>query len=201
MPTTKVQIANMALGHCGVLGGIESLEEASDEARACKLYFDAAVEQVLASAHWPFAQRRKALARDATPPPPEWLYRYVIPSDCVTAIELEDGKKRARVEERVPFAIEAHEDGSRTVLLTDNDSAILIYTARVTNAGAFPPTFVGALAWLLASYIAMPLGKSQKLADTALEKYEYLRVRAMTHAANQGEPGPDSDGEFVEARR
>ena len=45
------------------------------------------------------------------------------------------------------------------VIYTDQENAVALYTRRVTDTSKFPPIFVVALSWHLASMVAGPLIK------------------------------------------
>jgi len=89
-------ICNQALGAVGTRSSIASINEASNEARACLLQYDTTRKHLLRAAHWGFARAYQNLAvykaRSGTPenpspptltsePPQPWHYVYNLPQD------------------------------------------------------------------------------------------------------------------------
>lgn len=63
MPTTSVEICNLALGHLGE-APIAAINDDNTRARACLKHYDTALEATLRSHRWNFAQSRKTIALD-----------------------------------------------------------------------------------------------------------------------------------------
>ena len=62
MPIASVEgICNMALGYAGVRARINSIEENTQAAQACKVYYDQYRSDLLNDYRWPFATRRRDL--------------------------------------------------------------------------------------------------------------------------------------------
>ena len=77
----EIEICNIALARIGV-APIESMDEASEAARACNQYYDFVRRNVLRKYPWTFATRPVTLAQiDETPPDYKFAYRY--PSDAL----------------------------------------------------------------------------------------------------------------------
>lgn len=106
MPS-QIELCNQALSLLGTRSTIASINEASTEARQCKLLFDTTRDAVLRAAPWSFATAMEAGAllksapgtpenptaagtvwNSATTPPPPWLYTYAYPADCVAIREV-----------------------------------------------------------------------------------------------------------------
>jgi hypothetical protein len=98
MPS-DTEICNKALAKIGTRSDIASLDEDSNEARACSLIYATTRDEVLSMAHWNFAKRTATLSliksAPGTPsnptgatqwsnayPAPPWLYEYAYPADC-----------------------------------------------------------------------------------------------------------------------
>jgi len=92
----QVDIANRALSVIGTRSTIASMNEATPEAQACTIHFEAATRALLRLAPWSFARYQASLALVAaaantpenpnnTPPfpPMPWQYEYAWPQDCV----------------------------------------------------------------------------------------------------------------------
>lgn len=100
LPTTDTDICNRALGSIGTKSTIGSMEEDSNEAVQCRLYYDTTRTSLLRAAHWNFARETGYLtllkAMPGTPenpgpgserwtpdyPAPPWLYSYLYPEGC-----------------------------------------------------------------------------------------------------------------------
>lgn len=85
-----------------------------------------------------------------------------------------------------PFAVET--DGEQTIILTNQDSALLRYTVRVTNPTLFSPLFRTALGYYLASMLAGPIVKGDAgaaLATAMIQQMERVFVKATVSDSNQ----------------
>lgn len=198
MASSEVAICNMALGHVGISIFIDSLGEASQAANVCRVYFEPARDFALADFDWNFARNRAAMA-DLGTPPTNWLYRYALPTDCLTVRHLiVAGQREPKANERIPYEI--GEEGEVRVLYTDQPEAELVYTRRVTNPNLFSAQFVMALSYLLASHIAMPLAAVSGLGDKALKLYEFTKGKAETASLLEHQEGVERDSDFITGR-
>ncbi len=198
MAASVISICNMALARIGVSNFISSLTEASAEARACNLFYESMRDYALRDYQWSFANRRVTLA-DAGTAPTNWEYKYGYPSDCLRARAIVvQGLATPRNDQRIPFEV-ANDNGVR-VIYTNQAQAELQYTVRVEDPTLFDPMFVSALAYLLASEIAMPLAVQPKVAEQA--RGAYTLVSSAAAAANLSEitEAPIADSEFIAIR-
>ena len=205
MAVSDVLICNQALSRIGNGQVIASIAEASTEAAACSLHLDTCRERLLAESPWPFATSYATLALVSEDPNEDWGYAYRVPVDCITVRRVfpafdsagVGGDGRAMVG-RTVFTI-GHDTAGR-LLLCDLEGAGLEYTARVTNPSFYPPSFVSALAWLLASEIAMPLARDSKVVMMALQMYGMELGHAKSLAANERTPDAVPDVEAIRVR-
>jgi hypothetical protein len=160
MAASEAAICNLALLRVGVLEPIDSLEEPTAEARACKMVYAPARDRLLAEAAWPFAVMRADLVAIADGARGDFAYAYSLPTGCLWPIRLADGS-----------AWKLEHDATAAVLLSDAESPELVYIGRVTDTARFSPAFDDALAWLVAAEIAMPLTTDQRLELRAREGY------------------------------
>lgn len=197
MAISKVALCNLALARIGTRSRITSIDEASTEAAALKTFFDAARDQVLNDHPWNFATKRQALAESAIDPPADWTYRYDYPTDCVRARALATTLRNI---DPPRFKVEANPDLASRCVLADEEDAILVYTARVTDTNLFDPAFVVALSWRLAADIAETLSGDRPTADRC--EQAYLRALATAKAADAGEQQPElpRDAGWIEGR-
>lgn len=202
MAQTVVQICNTALARIGVSNFIASIDEATQEAAVCKLLYEQCRDRLLREVHWPFARAFKALAlvTQASSSPAwktEWQYAYRYPSDCLTIWRVLTTQGRNEIP---PAAYEIGHDEQGRLLFTDQQNAVIEYTARVEDPAQFDPSFMSALAWLLATEIAMPLSAMDALRKQAMQAYMAERDMAARIAANESEQTRDVDTEFLNAR-
>lgn len=181
--TSDAQVANLALGLCGQRQTLDSLDEASEEARAAKTYFAQARDEVLAAWDWRQARKRAVLAL-STETRDGWAYCYVAPPDMLTPRRIWQEDTSAAP---VRFAWELNDAGDGHLILTDQADAVLVYTSTFTRVGLWRPRFTRAVYTQLAVYLApmlpvkpelMPMLK-QTLADEAM-------VQAKADDANAG---------------
>lgn len=193
-----VQICNMALTRIGQSQVINSIDEQSLAAELCSLHYEDARDAVLRDFDWPFAEARVYLA-DIGSPPMNWCYRYRYPTDCIKARRIAiPGNENPRSDDRIPFKI-IHAGGGRAII-TNQPQAELVYTTKVEDTTYFDPLFVSALAWRLASEIAMGLQARPENYQAAQQQYLFAvgQAEAVALAEEQRMPLPES--EFISVR-
>ena len=176
MAASETSISNMALGRIGAKR-INALTDTTQEAIHCRLHYDQARDALLQSHPWAFARTRSELAEDATAPAFQWENQFILPSDFLRMIELYNSK--------YTWAIE----GQR--LLTDASTAQIRYVRKVTDAAAFSPLFIEALALSLAIRLVMPLSQDKTLRDQLEGEYGRVLARVQTVNRATGEGGDD----------
>ena len=193
MAASEAEICNLAIAICESDKFIESLDESSQEAINCKVWYAATRDLVLRKAAWPFAKKRGLLNLSGTPPS-IWDYSYVLPGDCLTALGVEDGSGSSwpfsSIDTRATYAIENDGTGDGRRIYMNVRDAKLIYTMRAVNPTIYSPEFVEALSWKLASNIARPLKIGADKAREILQFAEQLMARAAAMAYNEQKPGP-----------
>jgi hypothetical protein len=196
--STVVSICNMALARIGVSSYISSLNEASNEARNCALFYEPMRDFVLRDHPWNFAKKRVVLA-DAGEPPAEWGFKYAYPSDCLKVRNIvPPGMRNPRNDQRVQYEV-ANENGQR-VIYTDLEEAELVYTYRVEDPTLYDSMFISALAYLLASEIAMPLSVSPPVAEQARKAYNQVVSMASAQSMSESHEGPAPESELITVR-
>ena len=194
---SEVDICNLALSHIGTKSTISALNEQSNEARQCNIHYAKARDFVLRVHSWGFADKTLALAL-LSDPPPNWLFKYQYPTDCVTGIEILPEDKA--VELPIPYKIGVSADLNSKVILTDREDAYFRYTARVTNATLFDDAFVQALSWYLASQLALPLTGDKAIRNEAARGYLIMSGQAETADLNENEPDPEREASWTDGR-
>lgn len=196
MATTAVELCNIALARAGVSKVLTSMTEASTEAGLCRVLYPTALETVLSMAPWPFATKRAVLAPLAGGGRGGYAFRYQLPADCLVVQEVFSGRG-LREDQKVPFRVE--NEGDARVLLTDQEDAEIIYTARVESPTLFHPLFVDALAWKLAGDLAISLAKDDDAATRFASRANnrFLQIIEWAKAQAVGEQRPDKEPESI----
>lgn len=192
MTISLVDIFNGALGRLGQDVRVAAATDATKHARACNAVYPRVLDYVLADAVWPFATKCIALALQGDGVN-GWLYRYAYPSDCLNAVAVTDGNgERQYRDGLVPTSIGAeytiaYVDGDLPSILTDQDAAWLVYSARVDSLSVFPPLFADALICRLAIEIAPVIAGDIgiRLLQGLEQKYMAARDKASAHGLNQ----------------
>lgn len=195
---TTLNISNMALSAIGARSTIANLNENSTEGAACKLWYDFSRLQTLAAFDWAFARKRVALTLSTEDPPTDvWLYRYIIPSDCVAIRYLWNPAGPSA--DAVPFTTELAADGTRT-LLSNLEDAIVIYTSNVSSINLFTPFFIDALATYLAFRIAVTITGDLNIRGAMAQQFvQMMRVAPAQDANESVDPAP-REAEAIRAR-
>lgn len=182
----KTKICNMALERIGSTP-VANINGMDPKSIALRNNYDAARVEALASAPWSCAKLWKVGVKVETPMPP-WSFAYSYPSDALRIIEIQryDSKEKA-----IPFKVSRQPGGVGLQINTDRDAATFIYTVDVENPADFDYDFIDALAWLLASKIAMPITKSLQVQANAAQNWSVKRAIAAADDANQDEEDVD----------
>ena len=201
MPSV-VDIANLALSHLGEDATISSIDppEGSAEAEHAAMFYPQARDALLEMHEWRFATKRVLLALTASDTF-EWGYAYALPSNMLRALAV------------LPETASAEDDGDDfdqqldaddvQIILTNCEEASLKYTARVTDTTRFPPLFVEALSWLLASYMAGPLIKGDQgraVAKGCMQMFAAFLTQAKVSDANQRKVEPEHTPTWIGGR-
>lgn len=213
--TSKTGVCNLALFHIGVGKSIANLDtEESAEARACRVFYDDVLEEVLKARHWPFSKKFATLSLVDTDPTSEWKYSYRYPSDCLEIRRIIDdlsnqslldslGGTRATIlfdGPRIPFVIGQDDQGF--LIYTNKETAQIEYTIRVDDIVRWPADFKMAVSALLGFYIAPRLtaGDPFKMGNRCAELYQAKLNNASANAGNEEQQRPNPDSEFIRTR-
>jgi hypothetical protein len=191
---SEIQICNLALSHLGG-GRIQSINDNAKEAIECKILYPMVLESTLRSHKWAFATKRLLLGLlDEEVPGFRFVYRY--PGDCLVAREIYSVNQF----DKVKFEIALGKDNQSRVILSDQESAVLIYTAKVENANIFDSIFIEALSWKLAGELAISLKGNTDLMQLSIQNFEHILSKAQTASANEGFIKPEDDNPYFNAR-
>lgn len=194
---SKITIWNMALGFLGT----RTLSSETDqclEAIQCNLFWDHARRMTLQAYPFQFAQKKMLLAEKILPEEYKniWHYAYSIPYNCLNAQAITDTNN---FYEQKFFEIILSQNEEK-MLLCDISPCYLYFTEDVTNTELFDDLFINALAYKLASLIAIPLLKNNSAKIQELTQlYEMAIPKAVQSNARQQKEKPYAD-EWLMAR-
>lgn len=198
--SSKLEIMQLALAACGSARLVASPTESTQEARLCSQFYGFARDATLADLDWPWARKRAALAARGAPPA-AWGHSYALPSDCLAPREIWSGLRAPREDQRIPWELGAAPSGQEGLLFTDQESAILVYTARLDVPELYPPAFAQAAAEKLASLIAGPLTGDPARAAALEDRYRIALARAAADALRTGQEDRPPVPRLISVRR
>ena len=178
------QICNLALGEVGDSYSIMDINETSNQAAVCRLFFEPTRDALLRSHPWSFARSLADLSALSADPVFGWDYQYQLPADFIRLVEF-NGLDAWRTED--DFQVANGPEGG-LVLLTDEDAASIVYIKRVTDANLFDPLFVEALTLRLAMRVCTKLTKDDGIKDRLTREAKETMARARQTDANESRP-------------
>lgn len=220
---SEVDICNLALSHLGDSATVATINppEGSAQAEHCARFYPIARDALLEMHQWGFATRRHALSLLSANESSTWRYCYAMPTQVVNLIAvlapdaLDDYSVGAPAAwaptsplisagayTPQPFVTETLADGT-DVIYTNQENAVLRYTAIVTDAAKFSPLFVELLSWLLASHLAGPVLKGDTGTAAAQRTFSTFKQRfndAVESDANQRRVQPTHNVAWLTAR-
>lgn len=196
---TDTIIANMALGHVGTAGNIDSVtSDQHPNAEAVREYYDVALRITLRAFTWPFARRIRALTLLETLDPKvyQWQYRYQKPVDSIKFVKINSDIRNDTRQSRVPHKIFV--DG----IYTDRVDAVGQWIVGNVTEDMFEDDFALALSYRLAHLIAprVTRGDDFRKGQSALKYFDQLIADAKANAANEEQEEEDPLSEFERAR-
>lgn len=222
---SEIDIVNLALGHIGDVATVSSLTEASAQAEHANRFYPIARDSLLEMHSWGFATKRVTMAQ-LTSNWPEWTYCYAVPADAINLLAVlppdasDDYSTRfaptdtpgfyanyapmvaAGLYAPQQFSSETLDDGTE-VIYTDQASAILRYTALISDTTKFSPLFTMALSWHLASMLAGPIIKGDVGAAESKRCQQMMAVylsQAKNSDSNQRKAKPEHIVSWVSGR-
>ena len=205
---SQIDICNLALGRIGQQANVSSITPSDGSAAAdfCASWYPIARDAMLEMHAWGFSTKRVNLAVLDGQAPDGWQFAYAFPTD---AIKIWDVKLPADTpggaffntdwwwrgsspefsvlnmvdNQDQQFVVESLADGT-IAIYTNVQNAIAIYSCRITDTTKFPPLFVNALAWLLASYLAGPITKDPSVIQSAYSAFTTEGGKAMVSDSN-----------------
>lgn len=206
---SEVDICNLALGNLGDIANVSSIDppEGSAQSQLCAQFYPIARDSMMEMHTWSFCTRRTPLALISELTDSQWQYMYQAPSDALNYIAVLDANASDDYSQQFPmaytqvglvnngqgiytpqqFVVESMGDGTE-VIYTNQDNAILRYTAKVIDPAKFPPLFTEALSHYLSAKLAGPLLKGDSGSAEAkrqLQLFTMYLERAVESDANQ----------------
>ena len=195
----KTTIANMALDNIDHKSLIEDFSENSAEARRIRRWYDVCRIECLEASNWTFARKTEALATHSIAAPEErWAYRYIIPNGLIRARRIEN-PTGDNSSDPVPYAMEIASDGTKS-LVTDQETATLIFTFDQQSTDFFSTSFTTALAHLLAARIAGPITRKRSIKQEQYNLYLTAIGAASANDANQEIQRRPREADWIEGR-
>ena len=103
---SKTELCNLAISHLGQAKEIANIDtEQSQEASACRRFFDTAKRASLIDHDWAFASEQYTLELVETSPNDEWRYSYRYPSGYLKIRRILSGYRQDTEKTRIPFKI------------------------------------------------------------------------------------------------
>ena len=187
MANATVDLCNQALGKIGA-STINSITQATEEARRANAIFKQSLDYLLQLFSWNFAVTRKTLARDVDDPTFEWTFQYQLPTDpwCLRPLSLYGGG--------------SYEIVAGRKLLTNQDSAQLVYIKRVTDMNDLSASFKETFVNYLAAQLAFPLTKDASLKKEMELAFEKSLARAKLMDSKESTPPTQARGSWLDVR-
>lgn len=197
----ETSISNLALSHLGNSKEIQNLEsDRSDEASACRRFYQPTLEEILRSFAWSFCKNIEPLSLIEESPNSEWNFSYQYPSGCEKFLRILSGNRNDSRQGRAPHKIIRSTTGR--IILTDKEDAEAEYTTLEDDPSYYPPDFIMAFSLLLAHYIAprVTAGDPFKLGTRAYGLYKQAWGAATASDLGEDQPDEPPESEFISGR-
>jgi len=194
---TETDLCNMALSHLGV-PPIVNLKEGSTASDLCNLFYETTRDFVLQDHDWNFAERRrKGELSDFDPSDVGYSYAYRYPSDCLKVRRIQQPVKGGPKIEFTIFSKPTLED---SVIATDEQNPIIIYTATMREVNSFSAAFRTAFSWNMAGNLAFPLTKNLGIQSAVLSAYQLFIGSAKSTDSSETNENLKETGRYIKAR-
>ena len=177
-------IVNQSLALIGV-SSIAALDD--NQIRVVEKLYTPTLKETMADHEWNFAISRAALVEALPVPDFGYAHKFTLPADCLRVTELYDSDSEWKIE------------GS--YLMTDDESAKIIYIAYVTDTTKFSPLFTTALMYHLASKFAVPMTKDKGLQKQNYELYRATIDNARSVDSREGTADDITSNILIDVRR
>ena len=185
--TDQVDVCNLSLGFVGNEAKIDTINPPDDtnESIQCAKFFPIALQVLLEDMEADFSTVKELLTSLGSPPT-GWLFKYQIPENFLSGVRVYPTGSESSEDYEL-----AHDIAHGTVVLTNVEQAEMEYITYVDDPNNMTPNAILALAWLLASFIAMPITRDPKIADNAIKFYDRFLPKAVAkEKSNSKDGGP-----------
>lgn len=163
---TPTDIVNQALGLLGE-SAISGYDENLPVARAARAHYETTRDSLLRRHRWNFARKRAELSKLSEAPAFGFANKYALPSDCLRVLQLNG---LSALECEADFEIEGLE------LLTDADTAKIVYVARIADPSKWDSLFVEAFIYKLGAALAIQVADSLQKQQILESRFEQLKL-------------------------
>lgn len=198
---SKVGICNLALSHLGIGKDIANFDtEKSQEAAACRTFYDQALQQTLRDFEWPFATRFADLVLVEEDPTEEWAFSYRYPAGCLLFRKILSGTRNDTTDTKVAYRLAS--DVAGQLIFADKEEAQCEFTANITDPSLYPSDFIQSLSLRLALYIAPRItsGDPMAIQNKIALLYSSELLKAQSNSLNEQQSELLPDAELIRAR-
>ena len=198
---TPTDICNMALAFIAK-GRIVSMDESTEQARQCKLFYEITKQDLLRNYTWGFAKKIDKLAElTQSEKNPYWRYIYTYPQKCVAVRKIfdKDTGKAVLAGQQKEWDLFMASDNVLAVGC-NIPRAYLEYTYDVDDANLFSSDFVDAFAHMLAFNICIQLTGNSGLQQTQYQLAQAALMRAKYTTAQEKHNIPDYPTKYYDGR-
>lgn len=195
----------MAISHLGSGKAIGDLDdERSQEAAACRLFYDTSINSTLRDYDWNFARRivQLTLVQDFRPKqyPNLWNFSYREPAGIAAIRAIQPHTRIDLLVTQIPWEKMADDTGN--LIMTDSSGAYARVTKIITAIEQYPSDFVLAASLNLSYRIAPRLtnGDPLGLGKTSYQKYLLDLTQAQKNNEVESRQDISPEGEFTDAR-
>lgn len=196
-----VAICNSALRKLKA-NSITSLTDNSEAARLCNAAWPEIRDEVLRSHPWNFALVRATLARIDETPSFGFDFVFQLPVDCLRVMQLEERLSRFSVTDNVGRRHTVRPvykvEGRR--LLTDEETARMLYVRRVEDPVEYDALFFSAVAWRMAMELSFAIVNTHAAVEATTRSYMSALAAARRADGQEGTPDELVADEWQAAR-
>ena len=198
---TPTDICNMALAYIAK-GRIVSMEEQTEQARQCKLFYDTTKKDLLRNYTWGFAKRIVKLAElTQSEEHPYFKYIYSYPQKCVAVRKIFDKDTGREVlgGEQQRWDLYMAKDNILAIGV-DIPKAYIEYTYDVDDTNLFSADFIDAFSHMLAFNICIQLTGNSGLQQTQYQLAQNALMRAKYTTAQEKHNIPEYPSKYFDGR-
>lgn len=190
--SSKTDIANRALSKVGEQRVSNVDTQDIKAAKVIRFMWDSVLDAALAAFPWNFAVTRIQIAQDAAAPVWGYTKQYLLPSDFLTLLEIQNNPD---------YRLEIDQVTGSKYILTNTSSPLFIrYIRRVIDTGAFDPLFVEYFATRLAFESVEELTQSNTKKQILAEELRQNIIVAYASDSIQDPPVKLQADEWLIAR-